>query len=131
MDAVGRRAMYLEKVQALDASGVRRMCQVVFEGGNLVGWPPGRALEYLILRAFQLEGADVTWLGAVFSTGTFTEPAIRMTELLAPQDVLLWEGEELSSAIAQGALRDGMRRKLRYAVENGFVSREPSADRSL
>lgn len=25
------------------------------------GWPPGRALEYLVLRAFQLEGAEVRW----------------------------------------------------------------------
>jgi len=25
------------------------------------GWSPGKALEYLILRAFQLEGADVRW----------------------------------------------------------------------
>jgi hypothetical protein len=25
------------------------------------GWPPGRALEYLVLRAFQLEGAEVSW----------------------------------------------------------------------
>jgi hypothetical protein len=25
------------------------------------GWQPGRALEYLVLRAFQLEGAEVSW----------------------------------------------------------------------
>jgi hypothetical protein len=31
------------------------------ESGNTPGWESGKALEYLILRAFQLEGAEVTW----------------------------------------------------------------------
>ncbi len=31
------------------------------ELGNTPGWEAGKALEYLILRAFQLEGAEVTW----------------------------------------------------------------------
>lgn len=31
------------------------------EAGKTPGWQPGKALEYLILRAFQLEGADVTY----------------------------------------------------------------------
>ncbi|MFY0526244.1 restriction endonuclease [Archangium gephyra] len=28
---------------------------------SLESWPPGKAFEYLILRAFQLEGAQVIW----------------------------------------------------------------------
>ncbi|WP_275900295.1 restriction endonuclease [Pyxidicoccus trucidator] len=158
------------------------MWQVVHSGDNLLGWPPGRALEYLILRAFQLEGADVTWpyevrkdgvlleqidgavyfdglaclieardwsepldflviaqlkarllrrprmtLGAVCITGTFTEAAIQMAEFLPPPDVLLWDGEGLCSAIEHGTLREGTRRKLRYAIEHGFVKRERPA----
>lgn len=31
------------------------------ESGNTPGWDSGKALEYLILLAFQLEGAEVTW----------------------------------------------------------------------
>jgi hypothetical protein len=31
------------------------------ESGNTPDWEAGKALEYLVLRAFQLEGADVTW----------------------------------------------------------------------
>ncbi len=27
---------------------------------NTPGWGPGKALEYLVLRAFQIEGATVT-----------------------------------------------------------------------
>ncbi|MBP6822203.1 MAG: hypothetical protein KA368_11715 [Acidobacteria bacterium] len=29
--------------------------------GTEVDWKPGKALEYLVLRAFQLEGAEVQW----------------------------------------------------------------------
>ena len=29
--------------------------------GGMEGWEPGRALEYLVLRAFELEGAQVVW----------------------------------------------------------------------
>ncbi|MEI6444451.1 MAG: restriction endonuclease [Nostocales cyanobacterium ELA583] len=31
-----------------------------------VGWDKGKALEYLVLRAFQLDGADVTWPYSVY-----------------------------------------------------------------
>ncbi|MFP2930856.1 restriction endonuclease [Pyxidicoccus sp. 3LG] len=186
MDEVGRRAVYRERVRALDSAGFHRMWQVVHERDNLVGWPSGKALEYLLLRAFQLEGAEVTWpyevrkdgalleqidgavyfdglsclieardwqasldflviaqmkarllrrprmtLGAVFATGTFTEASVQMAEFVPPPDVLLWNGDEISWAIEHGTLREGMRRKLRYAVENGFVNRGTSAGRGL
>ena len=31
------------------------------EKGQTPGWKPGKAFEYLIIRAFQLDGADVRW----------------------------------------------------------------------
>jgi len=31
------------------------------ESGTAADWPPGKALEYLVLRAFQLEGAEIEW----------------------------------------------------------------------
>lgn len=31
------------------------------ESGDTPGWDTGKALEYLILRAFELDGAEVTW----------------------------------------------------------------------
>ncbi len=179
MDEAGRRAVYLERVLSLDRAGILRTWRVVRERGNLVGWPPGKALEYLILRAFQLEGAEVTWpyevrkdgtlieqidgavyfeglaclieardwrvpldfmsiaqmkmrllrrprltLGAIFNNGTFTESAHQMAEFLPPPDVLLWEDRAIGQALAQGTLRDGMKRKLRHAIEHGFVERD-------
>lgn len=33
------------------------------------GWPAGKAFEYLILRAFELEGAEVTWPFSVLQDG--------------------------------------------------------------
>ena len=31
------------------------------ESGDTPGWDTGKALEYLVLRAFELDGAEVTW----------------------------------------------------------------------
>ncbi|NMO13766.1 hypothetical protein HPC49_05645 [Pyxidicoccus fallax] len=183
MEETERRAVYLERVLSLDRVGVYRTWQVVHQRGNLIGWPPGRALEYLILRAFQLEGADVTWpydvrkdgvlleqidgavffdglaclieardrqapldflsiaqmkmrllrrprmtLGAIFNNGTFTEAAHEMAESLPPPDVLLWEHQSIAQALRLGTLRDGMKRKLRYAIEHGLVDRKEPDD---
>lgn len=33
----------------------------ISSGEAVHGWPSGRAFEYLVLRAFELEGADVAW----------------------------------------------------------------------
>jgi Restriction endonuclease len=155
------------------------MWQVLRSRDNLPGWPPGRALEYLVLRAFQLEGAEVTWpyevrrkgvlleqvdgavycdgttclieakahsepidfmaisrmkarllrrprtvIGAVFSVGEFTEAAYQLTECLPPPDVLLWDGDDLGWALQRQAMREGMRKKLRHAIEQGFADLE-------
>lgn len=175
MDEAGKSAEYRAKVLALDGMGVRRMWQVVLAGDNLLGWPPGKALEYLILRAFQLEGAEVTWpyevrrngllleqidgavyfdglaclveakawstpldfsviakmkaqllrrptmtLGVVFMLGGVSAAAVSMIHLLPPPNVQLWIGEDLAWAMERGALREGVRRKLRHAIEQGF-----------
>ncbi|QSQ24247.1 hypothetical protein JY651_04585 [Pyxidicoccus parkwayensis] len=175
MDEAGKAAFYRAQVLALDGPGVRRMWQVVCAGDNLVGWPPGRALEYLILRAFQLEGAEVTWpyevrrngllleqidgavyfdglaclveakawstpldfsaiakmktqllrrptmtLGAVFLLGRVSDAALTLNQLLPPPNVQVWDGDELAWAMERGALREGLKRKLRHAIEQGF-----------
>ncbi len=151
------------------------MYDVLCAGANLPGWPPGRALEYLVLRAFQLEGARVTWpyevrnrdvlleqvdgavycdgltclietkayaqpldylpvsrmkarlqrrprtvIGAVFSLGEFTRATFLLAETLPPPDVLLWTGKDIAWALRRRAMRAGLRRKHRYAIEHGF-----------
>ncbi|WP_224243591.1 hypothetical protein [Hyalangium gracile] len=177
--ARGKEAEYRERVARLDIAGLRRMWEVLSVGDNLSGWPPGRALEYLVLRAFQLEGAEVTWpyevrrrgvlleqvdgaiyvdgvtclietkaqsepidfmaisrmkarlmrrprtvIGAVFSVGEFTQAALHLVECLPPPDVLLWTGDDIRWALEWQAMREGLRRKLRHAIEQGFVDLE-------
>lgn len=139
-------------------------------------WAAGKAIEYLVLRAFQLEGAEVQWpyqvkvvsgeiieqidgvvysdnlsclieckdstdpvniepiaklrnqllrrpsatIGAVFSCGGFTAPAITLAQFLAPQTVLLWEGSEIEYALEKRFFRQGLAEKYRFCVEKGF-----------
>lgn len=37
------------------------MWKLLRDGLPVVGWSPGKALEYLLLRAFEIEGAEVEW----------------------------------------------------------------------
>jgi hypothetical protein len=41
--------------------GLMRLWDQILAKGTAPAWDPGKALEYLVLRAFQLEGAFVTW----------------------------------------------------------------------
>jgi hypothetical protein len=42
-------------------AAIMRLWRQVERGEPVPGWPPGIAFEYLILRAFEIERADVTW----------------------------------------------------------------------
>lgn len=145
-------------------------------------WDNGKAFEYLILRAFELEGAEVVWpfevihegsileqidgvvyvdnlycvieakdltepgrsranyepiaklraqlqrrpgfvIGIVFSRDGFTRPAKHLTRMSLPHSILLWEGTELSAVLGgrfSGGMRDALRLKLRYIVEQAI-----------
>jgi hypothetical protein len=172
----GKEEEYRERVSRLGIGDLRRMWEVLCSGDDLPGWHPGRALEYLVLRAFQLEGAEVTWpydvrrngvhleqvdgavyfdgltclietkdqsepidflaitrmkaklmrrprtvIGAVFGVGDFSRAALQLTESLPPPDVLLWRGRDIAWALQRRAMREGMRRKQRHAIEQGFA----------
>jgi hypothetical protein len=169
-------------VQALDRQALLDLWDAILRR-DTPGFPPGRALEHLVLRAFELEGAEVTWpysvrlgedddeteqidgavyvdgifaiveakdhgdatatrgrvkfepiakmrsqllrrpgltLGMVFSTNGFTEPAKILARFVAPQTILLWDGNDLAHALRHEKMRHGLRRKLRYAVEQGL-----------
>lgn len=172
----GRGGEYQRRVLALGHEGLLELWQGLRAGVSPPEWPAGVLLEYLLLRAFQLEGAEVTWpyrvyqarvlleqidgiiyfdgvsclveskdvtrtvdalaivklksqllrrprttIGAVFNTGTFSPTALSLLRMLPPPDVLLWEGEEIDFALQGQRLLEGMRRKLRHAVETGFA----------
>ncbi|HEX5751980.1 MAG TPA: restriction endonuclease [Archangium sp.] len=69
----GRGGEYQRRVLALDHSGVLELWQGLRAGVSPPEWPAGVLLEYLLLRAFQLEGAEVTWPYRVYRDGVLLE----------------------------------------------------------
>ena len=53
---------YEKVIAQYSRTKLRRLWRLIEEGQTSKdGWPPGKAFEYLILRAFQLDGAEVRW----------------------------------------------------------------------
>jgi hypothetical protein len=62
----------VERIGALDWPGLQTLWAEI-AAGQTPAWEPGRALEYLVLRAFQLDGAAVTWPFEVDIAGEIVE----------------------------------------------------------
>jgi hypothetical protein len=60
------------RIQTLDWSGLRDLW-VKIQAGDTPGWDPGKAFEYLVLRAFFLDGARVCWPYQVALQGEVVE----------------------------------------------------------
>ncbi|MCI0516092.1 restriction endonuclease, partial [candidate division KSB1 bacterium] len=52
--------VYIDKVQKLGWDDLSILWQAI-KAGKTPGWPAGKALEYLVIRALQLDGAEVRW----------------------------------------------------------------------
>lgn len=50
----------ISRIVACDWPDLRKLWAAI-ESGSTTEWVPGKAFEYLVLRAFQLEGAEVVW----------------------------------------------------------------------
>lgn len=50
----------ISRIVACDWPDLRKLWAAI-ESGSTTEWAPGKAFEYLVLRAFQLEGAEVEW----------------------------------------------------------------------
>ena len=59
---------YRDMASALSYAGLVELWEAI-EARNTPGWEPGKAFEYSILRAFELEGAQVTWPYSVEFSG--------------------------------------------------------------
>lgn len=57
---VGSEDEYKSRIRTMGWARLRAFHERLVAGG-VKGWDPGKAFEYLILRAFELEGAVVTW----------------------------------------------------------------------
>ena len=51
---------YTDRIRRLSRPGLVKLWGQV-QAGRTPGWAPGKAFEYLVLRAFELERADVTY----------------------------------------------------------------------
>ena len=65
-------AEYREMIRANDHAGLVELWAAV-EAGDTPGWEPGKAFEYAILRAFELEDAQITWPYSVELSGEIVE----------------------------------------------------------
>lgn len=165
---------YVGRVRLLGWQELRRLWEQI-ETGAVVGWPPGRALEHVVLRAFELSGATVRWpyrvafegevveqidgavhlhglsciveckdtgeptrieaiaklrnqllrrpagaVGLLFSRSGFSEPAVLLTGIVAPQTILLWDGDEIAYLLARGDFAPALLEKYRRSVETGL-----------
>jgi len=60
------------KIQALDWEGLRNLWGKI-QARDTPDWEPGMAFEYLVLRAFELDGAIIRWPYRVDLQGEFVE----------------------------------------------------------
>jgi hypothetical protein len=63
---------YVGEVQKFDWPQLRTLWQQI-EARKTPGWPTGKAFEHLVLRAFELDGARVTWPYSVIIEGQIVE----------------------------------------------------------
>lgn len=61
-------ADYEQRITTYDWEDLRNLWQGITVG-ETPGWDPGKAMEYLVLRSFQLDGALVRWPYAVREDG--------------------------------------------------------------
>ncbi|MGB7440113.1 MAG: restriction endonuclease [Coleofasciculaceae cyanobacterium] len=175
-------AEYEQKISAYGWDNLLELGNDI-EAGFTPDWEPGKALEYLVLRAFQLEGAQVTFpysvsiegeeleqidgvvysdglaclteckatasraniepiakmrnqllrrpastIGIVFSLSGFTYAAITLARYIAPQTILLWNGDEIRYALERQHFRPGLLEKYRFCIEQGIPNYDIRAE---
>lgn len=173
---------YVRRARQLGWPGLRRLWREI-EQGTAAGWPPGRALEHLVLRAFELSGAEVVWpyvvrvgnevveqidgavhvhglsciveckdtaaplsigaiaklrnqllsrpggaIGLLFSRGGFTLQATVLGRFVAPQAILLWDGNDIAYHLEHEDLSRGLVMRHRHSVEHGMMKYDISRE---
>jgi hypothetical protein len=163
---------YVDHIRQMDWPALREFWDRIDAGAS--GWPPGKALEHLVLRAFELSGAAVRWpypvsmgeatveqidgavhlhglsciveckdtadplridaiaklrnqllrrpasaIGLMFSRNGFAESAITLARFIAPQNILLWGGEEIAYLLERKDFSWGLMSKYRISIEDG------------
>ncbi len=52
---------YVSRIRMMRRPALLKLWSRVWSGRKLGDWPPGKAFELLVLRAFELEGAHIVW----------------------------------------------------------------------
>jgi hypothetical protein len=52
---------YENMIEALQWEGLRALWEAIEQRSTTPQWEAGKAFEYLVLRAFQLDGAEIKW----------------------------------------------------------------------
>ncbi|NJM07302.1 restriction endonuclease [Candidatus Gracilibacteria bacterium] len=172
---MARSQEYEARIQQLNWPDLKKLWVAICEG-QTPDWPDGRAFEYLILRAFQLNGVEIRWpfsvklnkeiveqidgtvyvgglsclieckdsreaksievisklrnqllrrhgaaIGLVFSRNGYTGPALTLAQFVAPQTILLWNGEEIAHCLARETFAEALILKYRRHIEQGIA----------
>ena len=164
----------MTRIRRLRWPGLRKLWDAV-KNRDTPSWEAGKALEYLIIRAFELDEARVRWpysvtlfgeeveqidgsvsfeglyclveakdeidniaiapiaklrnqlmrrpagtVGLLFSSGTFTLPAVQLAYFTLPQAILLWSWEEIEHCLNEEKIATFCERKYRGCVDEGI-----------
>lgn len=176
---------YVDRIRQMEWPGLRALWAHI-GAGTAAAWPPGKALEHLVLRAFELSGATVRWpytvwigdetveqidgavharglsriveckdtaeptkteaiaklrnqllrrpagaIGLMFSRTGFTPTAVAQSNFMAPQAILLWDGEEIAYLLQQEDFASALVTKHRRSIEEGRTLRHSPGGRSV
>lgn len=75
----------------------------------------------------QLLRRPAATIGSIFTTSSFTAPALTLAKFLAPQTILLWEAAHFGYALQHERISDLLVRKYQWCAETG----EPDFDVTL
>ena len=59
-------------------------------------------------------------IGFVFSSGAFTEAALELANFTLPQAILLWTGDDVENALAEGKICAYAELRFRICVDEGM-----------
>jgi hypothetical protein len=102
---------------------------------SVPGWDAGKALEHLVIRGIALSGLRVEYprqsvdigviaklrtqlqrrppstMGCVFSSGSFTGPAVVLANVAVPHRITLWSRDDITEGVALRDFAGLLRRK--------------------
>lgn len=79
----------------------------------------------------RLQRRPSSTIGAIFTTASYTSPAIILNEFLHPQTILLWERREIHECFKQKFLVKGMKIKFEHCIKNGLANYNLLAEPSI